>query len=287
MITLKNSQLLVSILDPEQDQSHFGSRYCTGGYIWQVEDSKYGALLSGPEYPGKPSVFNGQGAPEVFEIALGQDSAGMGEDVYVLGVGLVRRESPVKPFHVRNNFTVTEFSKWNITVQTESELSMTSLIQFKDWNFQLEKSVQLEGRKVISKSKVQNFGSKEIPLRWFAHPFFPIVSELSCVKFSVEADLIRYLPSAGGFDFNDNGELIRIENFVWKKGCFQLLNLPFGSPMEFYPKHPLLGNIQVKCLFPLAWMPVWSNDLTLSLEPYHHTVVLANAISEWSIHYQF
>ncbi len=287
MIRLKNSELQVLILDPEQDQYRFGSRYCTGGYIWQVEDLVHGNLLSGPEYPEEPSVFNGQGCPEAFEIALGQESAGIGEDVYVIGVGLVRRESPVKPFHVRNNFTVTEFTKWNFAVRSESEISMAAEVQFKDWKFQIEKSVRLDGRKVISQSKIHNLAMKEIPLRWFAHPFFPLVSEPACVKFSVEADLIRYLPIAGGFDFNDKEDLLRMENIDWKNGCFQLLNLPFGSPMEFYPKHPLLGEMQVKCPFPLAWMPVWGNDRTLSLEPYHHTVVLANAISEWSIQYQF
>ena len=41
MYTLSNEQLTVSILNPLADQSRFGVRYCTGGYIFQISDAHF------------------------------------------------------------------------------------------------------------------------------------------------------------------------------------------------------------------------------------------------------
>src|SRR3990167_3012019 len=99
MLTLSNDELAISMLDPIADQSRLGSRFCSGGYIYQIKDHKLGNLLSGPSFPADvPSTFDGQGIPEVFEVALGQNDAKVGDDVLVIGTGLVTRVSPIKPF---------------------------------------------------------------------------------------------------------------------------------------------------------------------------------------------
>ena len=49
----------------------------------------------------------------MLEWRSGADRADVGDDVYV-GVGRVRRE-PVRPFHVRDNPTVSERAAWTLS----------------------------------------------------------------------------------------------------------------------------------------------------------------------------
>ena len=78
MYELRNNSLSVTILDPLADQERFGVRYCTGGYIYQVEDARHGPLLSGPTYPDSFNWFDGQGIPDAFNLSplRDPDSAG-------------------------------------------------------------------------------------------------------------------------------------------------------------------------------------------------------------------
>ena len=288
MIHLQHSGLRVSILDPVADKARLGSRYCVGGYVWQIHDEGKGDLLAGPKYPSpEPGGWDGQGIPEAFEIALDQHRANVGDEVYVIGVGRVKRESPIKPFHVRHNFTVVEFAPWKIERDAREEgCTMTSRQTFHEWDFFLTRRISLEGRTLVSATSVKNLGKADLPIRWFAHPFFPHAG-WECCRFSVENDFAHYVPKAGGFRYNSQGFIERIPEFDWTAGCFQLMNLPFGSPLDVYQKHPLLGEIKVECRFPVAWMPIWANDRTNSFEPYHHTVLSTGVQSDWSIRYDF
>lgn len=286
MLHLENSELNVSILDPVADQERLGSRYCTGGYIWQVTDLIKGELVSGPQYPNpNPSGFDGQGLPEVFEIALGQDKVAMGEEVCVIGVGRVRRDSPVKPFHVRNNFTVTEFTQWE-TILSNDSCIMTTEQHFQSTHFRLQRHLWLSGRKLISTTILKNRGDIVVPLRWFAHPFFPHHG-YTVATFATECEIPAFLPNLGGYLFDERGMLTRNEKYPWNKGCYQILNLPFGYPMHFFQMHPLVNQVKIECQFPLAWLPIWANEKTVSLEPYLHAQVGANQELTWSISYEF
>lgn len=286
MLFLEQNGLRVSILDPVEDQARQGCRYCVGGYVWQVEDKTKGPLLTGPWHPDpNPHPFHGQGLPEAFEIALGQHRARVGEDVYVIGVGRVKRESPIEPFHVRNNFTVAEFAAWKVGVEPDT-VTMVSEQSFQEWSLHLTRTVRLRGRVLESATLIRNTGSAELPIRWFAHPFFP-PGELECFAFSRPCAFPAWVPDAGGFRWNERGFVERKADYDWTKGCFQLVMAPFGYPLDVSVRHPLLGEIKAECRFPVAWLPIWGNDRTISFEPYHHTVVLPGGNSEWLIRYGF
>jgi hypothetical protein len=286
MYNLDSAGIRVSILDPVADRKHIGSRYCAGGYIWQVSDNAKGLLFAGPQFPDpEPRPFDGQGLPEAFEIPLGAADAKVGDAVWVIGVGTVKRTSPVKPFHVRENSTILDLAPWKV-VQAGAMLTMTSRQSFRDWDLNLERRIVLKGRTLVSTTVVKNQGKADAPIRWFAHPFFPHAG-FACGKLSVECAFPTYVPVAGGFRFNAEGAIERDPAYDWKAGCYQLLNLPFGAPLEIRQKHPALGEVKIECRFPVAWMPLWANQNTLSFEPYYHTVLHPGNQTQWSIQYGF
>ena len=93
MITLANSELQVSLLDPTAETSRLGSRYVTGGYIWQVDDLQRGPLLGGAQFPDEPETFNGQGAPEVFQFTCYRSETEIPQKRVIIGVGTVENNA--------------------------------------------------------------------------------------------------------------------------------------------------------------------------------------------------
>jgi hypothetical protein len=281
VLTLENADLLVKILDPAVDAAKLGSRYCSGGYVWQVMHAEHGELLSGPRFPDPaPPVFDGQGLPEVFETALGQDRAKVGEDVWVIGVGRVRRESPAVPFHVRDNPTVIERVAWKIEA-SETSVTMHSHEAFEEFELELVRRVSIEGRALTSKTSLRNRGSREIPVRWFAHPFFPWPGA-ECFRPSLEMSL----PENPGFLTNSSGFVERRPDHDWTKGCYVVPRVALGGELTVTQRHQELGDIEVSCRFPLAWLALWGNERTVSFEPYHQTVLPTGARSVWTIEYR-
>lgn len=283
MIFLENDYLKISILDPLSDQNRFGSRYCTGGYIWQITDKSLGDLLSGPQFPDpNPTKFDGQGVPEVFETAIGQDLAGKNEEVLVIGVGSVLRTSSVQPFHVRDNPVVTKFCDWVVLKDNEC-CSMNTDQNFKKSSLSLCRKINLCNRTVISSSVLSNTGVEPIPLRWFAHPFFPHTGNLVCCQFS--EDLI--VPENPGFVLDQNGYLTMRREYPWVKGLFRALEMEWGEQLLVKQRHPLLSEIEIKMSFPVSRLPVWANANTFSFEPYLNATVLPGEDMRWAIEYRF
>ncbi len=282
MLHLVNEQLRVSVLDPEVDRARLGSRYCWGGYIYQVSDTVLGDLLSGPRFPApEPPVFDGQGLPEAFEVALGQENVEVGEEVAVIGVGRVLRSSPVSPFHVRDNPEVTHALKWEIQLSS-ARVEMLAEQEFKSWSLQIRKIVSLEDRVLRSTTEVRNSGDS-FSLRWFAHPFFPLGQELSGCRPSIDFKL----PDNPGYTTGQDGFLIMDRNYSWELGNFQPIEMEWGKKVSVSQLHPRLGTVECDCDFPLAWMPVWANHRTFSFEPYVDRKMGTGETYSWSMVYHF
>lgn len=283
MIILKNEYLSVSILDPRADRRRFGSRYCTGGYIWQITDNNNIELLSGPAYPDpNPPIFDGQGFPEVFETALDQSKALVGEELLVLGVGRVLRTSPVTPFHVRDNPVVVSFCEWRIDEEPD-RVVMTTEQRFGNFAIELVREVKLDKRSIASSTKVINQGTETVPLRWFAHPFFPHPEDGICCRFSIPVNV----PENPGFFMNRENFLQMNPDHQWEKGCYRPLETQWGKKITIEQRHPVTGSVLINLGFPLAWMPVWGNKATFSFEPYFSAELTEGKEANWFISYQF
>lgn len=286
MHILKSSSLRVSVLNPNAhpntDMEKLGSRYCAGGYIWQVDDLERGPLTAGPCFPGLTNGFDGQGLPEVFEIAIGQHTAKVGEEVTVIGVGKVPRTSAVKPFHVRDNREVSLFTAWESDI-SESDAFFRTQQEHGDWVWRLTRRIVLKDRTLISATTIENLAAMRLPIRWFAHPFFPWAPD-KVFRFSTEARL----PDNQHWMLDSDGWIRRKPGSNWRDGSsFLPLLLPFGFPITIEQAHPLLGSVRMDCDFPLAHLPIWGNEATVSCEPYFHTVVEPAAFAAWSITYHF
>lgn len=283
MYTLSNQDLIVSILDPVEDVNRLGSRYCTGGYIWQVEDTKLGLLLAGPEYPREPNTFDGQGMPEMFHRPLGAEHAAVGDEVGCIGVGRVRRTSPSEPFDVRLNREVIEFVQWQVQAGEQS-ISMRTQQTFRGWTFNLEREVALQGRTVTSRTRLLNQGGDPLPVRWFPHPFFPLTRDDVLCAFSIPVSM----PENPGFLIDPQGWVARKPEHDWPTGWFQPLNYEkIGETLSVVQRHPLVGQVQVTTDYLPSFLPIWGNANTFSFEPYHEVMLQAAESAAWRIAYQF
>lgn len=284
MHTLQNHELTVSVLDPQQDLDRCGSRYCVGGYIYQVTNAQGQPLLTGPQWPKLyPDVFDGQGAPDMFMANLGGETAAVGEEVGIIGVGRVRRTSPIEPFSVRHNPEVIEFLPWSVE-QNSSSITMRTEQTFGDWSYRLTRHLSLEGRTLNSQTEIESTGQAILPVRWFPHPFYPPVADGVLCNFSIPVSL----PENAGYFLNEEGYICQKLDFDWPKGYFQSVDFQGGeNGMTIRQRHPLLGEVQAVIDYPVAYLPIWGNANTFSFEPYFDTKLAQGESAAWSIQYTF
>lgn len=284
MFTLKNDELVVAVLDPQTDLARCGSRYCVGGYIYQVTDKAKGDLFTGPQYPAPyPDVFDGQGAPDMFLANLNGDTAPVGGEVGIIGVGRVRRTSPKTPFSVRDNPEVIEFLPWRVTPGPNS-LMMETEQTFAGWSYHLTRLVTLMGRTVYSRTEIRNVGQPVLPIRWFAHPFFPLTADRAYCRLSVPFTLT----DNPGYAIDADNFIVQKPDFNWKAGHFQWLHYEkTGTTLTLVERHPTLGEVTTVTDFMPDVLPIWSNDRTFSFEPYFVRELATAESAAWSIEYQF
>ena len=296
MLTLSNDHLHVSLLDPASptDRAHLGTRYCWGGYIWQVEDTMVGPLLSGPEWPEPaPDPYNGQGLPESFRShAFGTDrplhlEKGTG---FILGGGDVieartegRRQPAGDPGSGPGQvLEVTAPCDWTVTSK-KNELVFTTEQSGNGYACCLTRRIVLDGRQLVSSSRVENLGKRTLPLHWFAHPFFALTDgQITCA-----------LPSSWSMDANEGFALDDAHRLSLKRrfrdtkdGHFELLCVG-STPLAASLSHPTLDRVSFTTSFVPDVCPVWGNSATWSIEPYLVTELAPGAERAWSLIYTF
>jgi hypothetical protein len=219
----------------------------------------------------------------VSKTALCDERAGVGDEVYVLGVGRVRRTSPVRPFHVRDNPTVTERAAWTVAA-TSTTFEAETRGEFHDYQFELHRSLRLRGRMLESATFVRNLGARALPVRWFAHPFLPWpTTGTSLARLSLESAL----PAGAPLLETADGAWERRPGVEWRTGHYLLPRVTLGAELTIDAKHPSLGDVRIACRFPLGGLAFWANDRTFSFEPFFQTLVAAGGEVRWGIEYGF
>jgi hypothetical protein len=273
MFTLSNDWLAVSILDPIADQERFGVRYCTGGYIFQVEDHKHGPLLTGPTYPDSFNWFDGQGIPDAFNLSPLRKPGEQGPNALVIGIGECDLEAR----------KVLSFCTWDIQ-QEGTSITMRTSHSYGPYALDLERTVSLNQRTVRSYTKLTNTGEMFLQMRWFPHPFYPqtATDELFRVNFPVS------LPNATAYTLLDSGYIGRV-GWPWTdiKGNFQVLAHQAQTNLIIQQRHPIVNMVSATCSYVPDFFPVWGNPNTFSWEPYIEQTIGIGQSYDWWIDYDF
>ena len=279
MICLENPILRVSILHPDDDRRLLGPRYCTGGYIYQIEHARHGPLLSGPEFPSpSPDVINGQGAPDVFQNTLFEKSDEIPSHKLIIGVGLVENSMRLKQADSHFQAKVETACKWNIRHDSSSFTAATSQ-EYGEYMLSLTRSVQLREHEVLSSTFIQNRSAlRPLPVRMFAHPFFPLPA-------SARFHSPVRIPPHPGFHNDENGSVRMRDDVEWNTGHFLDAEGFEGHPLSATITHPSAGEMRVTTDFPLFRLAFWANDRTFSVEPFHSLVLPPGGSAQWQIVY--
>lgn len=281
MITWSDGALTLEVIDPAEDAARLGTRFCHGGYVWQVRDAQGRALLSGPEYPAvRPDPFNGQGVPEVFRFwdkRSGEALNVSGGRGVLLGVGAI---GALRGREVELN-TV---DAWTHARDGAGHWMWTTRHAGDRYGAEVERVLGLEGRTLASASRVSNTGDVPLDVHWYPHPFFPLCDGGSRVR--VQPD-VRLEAGCEGFAQAADGALSMRPTYDWAQGCFAWLEGAYDAPLRAVIQHPVCREVAMWGDFSVDYMPIWANARTLSLEPHSlHRLAPGETVS-WTLWYRF
>ena len=279
MLTLANAELTVDLIDPAAEQARLGPRYCWGGYIWQVTDRSIGTLLTGPEWPEvNPLPHNGQGLPESF-----RHSTTTGEPLLWDGATGLAPGSGALGRNAAGDIIVTTPCVWQVDRQPDRAEFRTEQTAGR-WSYALERTIELHGRQIVSRSRLTNRGTTPLKLEWFAHPFFALQSD----------GLLQVtLPEGTQMAENQGYKLAGRELTLHRPfiglhgGHLEHLTLPAGRPLAVTLSHPRLKHVRFATDFVPFKCVLWANGNTLSLEPFLALDLAPGASREWTLTYDF
>lgn len=281
MLRLENAALRVDLLDPASpvDAARQGTRYCHGGYIWQVHDAALGPLLSGPEFPHPaPSAFNGQGLPESFRHRTrdGRPLTWVDGIGLAPGIGLLETDTAGAPRLAVPCAWQTEISGSRARFATRHAHGARA--------YTLVRTVELVGGTVLSSTEFANVGDAPLALQWFAHPFFPLAAGRLRVAFPVGTAL----PENRGFALGADAVLeFRRPFLAAADDQFVLAALPPGAPFAVTLDHSLVSRVGFSADFVPAECPLWANARTFSVEPYLDLALTPGEARRWCLRYVF
>lgn len=278
MLRLANAELSIELLDPVDDRERLGPRFCGGGFIWQVHDAHAGPLLAGPEWPNPvPSPFNAQGLPESFRhsTTTGEPLLWAGETGLAPGAGALRRDATGAVF-------VSEPCRWSIR-DSDKCLLFSTAQNVDRWSYELERTIALRNRTIVSTSRLANSGTTTVMLEWFAHPFFPLLNGRTRVIVPAGTQLAQN----PGFVLTGN-ELTFYRPFAGEHdGHLDHLTLPRDQPLAATLSHPAIHYVRFSTDFAPFKCVIWANGNTLSLEPFLRLHLAPGESREWSLSYEF
>ncbi len=270
MFTLANADISVELLDPLVDRDRLGSRYCSGGYIFQVTDQRHGALLSGPTFPDSFNTFDGQGIPDAFKLGPLYSTQTLNEAL-IIGTGIVDLKNDV----------VHQRCDWSVNTGAMA-LEFATRQSYEAYAFSLTRTVSLSGRCIRSHTHLDNGGRAAVPIRWFPHPFFPQGDSNELLR--INAPLTWQ--DAAGYSQLENGFIART-GWPWHDGHYLALNHAATSPLVLMQRHPIIGLVNAACSYVPDFFPIWGNAATFSWEPFFERTVAPGQQTSWWIDYVF
>jgi len=247
----------------------FGTRYCTGGYIFQIEDAKLGPMLSGPTFPDEFDPFHGQGIPDAFSRMPLRDRNDPFRAI-IMGIGFVDLRTD----------TVIEFCEWDLELD-DTLASFATHQRFAGYDLSLKREVRLADRTVISTNSVHNAGAISFPIAWYSHPFFPQPVGDELLSFNIPVSL---RPN-DGYELSTDGFIVR-KGWPWETDYFLPLDHDASAPLVVMQRHPKIGSVQVRYSYVPGYFPIWGNEITFSFEPYYERHIGAGQTLEWKVEYQ-
>lgn len=279
MLQIANRELQVDLLDPASDQPRLGPRFCWGGYIWQVHDSRVGTLLTGPEWPcANPQPHNGQGLPESFRhsTTTGESLLWNGSIGLAPGGGVIVRD-------IQGVITVTEPCIWKADTEPARAVFRTAQT-YADWSYALERVIELNERQIRSHSHLTNRGTTPLVLEWFAHPFFALGTD-GLMRVTLPPG--TKLPENPGYALFGRDLTFRRAFVGEHDGHLDHLLLPAATPFAATLSHPKLTELRFATDFVPFKCVVWANGNTLSLEPFLALCLAPGESRRWTLTYEF
>lgn len=279
MLTLKNEQLQIEILEPGKDHYSLGPRFCAGAYIWQIHHNEHGPLMTGPQWPSEePFISDGQGLPDVFQPTLHPAETPDGEPVLVPGVGWIRWHKHVT--ERRKPESLIEATHWDWHINGNRFESRTRQ-EGHGKRFSLQRNVQLNENSLQLETEIRNTGEEPLHIRMFAHPFFPVPGSDGFCAMLPDGCSVQKNP---GYELDGN-RLMRKSNHDWKEGHFDWIYWPENKKFEILQKLPT-GHMNVMANFVPSTVAVWSNHCTFSVEPFIEKVIPIGELLEYTMRYE-